>query len=359
MNGYIGRGPETGRAAQFIFAASNGQSAFSGLDGSGLTLTYTPGFILVFVNGRKVSPSNYTATDKSTITFTFGLQAGDIVEVWAFSVFSAADGLAKTQNLADVPDKIAARSILPNPGALFGCTMSTAGSSATLTVAAGYAADSTNVKLMRLASPLAKTTSSWVAGNGGGLDTGTAVNGNWYHWFVIYNPTTDTTDVLFSLSPTAPTLPSGYTLFRRIGSWPLDPSTLWYLAIQDGDRFMWGAPFQNPDFTVSSTSATLITVVGVPPGIATTAHMSIMGFGAALAPGCFYASDPALSDVAALSTGGAFTGMMYFNDVSYGSGMPYECRTNTSRQIRMRFQIAAGTVRQVTRGWTDTRGRNG
>lgn len=50
-----------------------------------------------------------------------------------------------------------------------------------------------------------------------GLDTGSIAASTWYCAFVVYNPTSQTTAGLFSLSKTSPTLPSGYTKKRFIG----------------------------------------------------------------------------------------------------------------------------------------------
>jgi len=52
----------------------------------------------------------------------------------------------------------------------------------------------------------------------GGLDTGTVATTTWYYLWIIYNPTTAITKGLFSLSNTAPTLPSGYTYYARVGA---------------------------------------------------------------------------------------------------------------------------------------------
>ena len=51
-----------------------------------------------------------------------------------------------------------------------------------------------------------------------GLDTGSEAASTWYHYFTIYNPDTDTTAGLFSISPTAPTLPAGFTFFGLVGA---------------------------------------------------------------------------------------------------------------------------------------------
>ena len=60
---------------------------------------------------------------------------------------------------------------------------------------------------------------NWTAGtNQGGLDTGTKANSTWYYCYAIYNPTTQASDFLFSASATSPTLPSGFTKVKYIGS---------------------------------------------------------------------------------------------------------------------------------------------
>jgi hypothetical protein len=60
---------------------------------------------------------------------------------------------------------------------------------------------------------------SWTAGNNqGGLDTGTKANSTWYHCYAIYNPTTQVSDFIFSVNATTPTLPSGYTKYKYLGS---------------------------------------------------------------------------------------------------------------------------------------------
>lgn len=57
-----------------------------------------------------------------------------------------------------------------------------------------------------------------------GLDAGSIASNQWYYIYVIYNPSTATIASLMSLSATAPTLPSGYTFFARVGSCRTDGS---------------------------------------------------------------------------------------------------------------------------------------
>jgi len=61
-------------------------------------------------------------------------------------------------------------------------------------------------------------TCSLIVSGVGGLDTGSEASETWYYMYVIYNPATDDTKLLFSLSTTSPTLPAGYTYFRRVSA---------------------------------------------------------------------------------------------------------------------------------------------
>lgn len=56
------------------------------------------------------------------------------------------------------------------------------------------------------------------ASGAGGLDTGSPTPSTWYYVWLIYDPSTTTADGLFSTSPTAPTMPTGYTYKRRVAA---------------------------------------------------------------------------------------------------------------------------------------------
>lgn len=136
----------------------------------------------------------------------------------------------------------------PNPASLAvyqntlaGCTLSTAGSSATMTIASGQATSSDNNTLMTLTG-LNKTTGGWAVGTGvGGLDTGSIANATWYHFYVIERLDTGVVDVVFSTSATTPTLPANYTAKRRIGAGLTDGSAHWTAFTQFGRWFFWKA----------------------------------------------------------------------------------------------------------------------
>lgn len=82
---------------------------------------------------------------------------------------------------------------------------------------------------------------AWTAGtNQGGLDTG-AIADAWFHLYVIRNPTTDVCDVLFTKTHGSPTMPSGFTQKRRIGSILRVLATFGGIRPfqQHGDYFRW------------------------------------------------------------------------------------------------------------------------
>jgi len=70
----------------------------------------------------------------------------------------------------------------------------------------------------------------------GGLDSGSEAANTWYNVFVIYNSTTQAVNALLSTSATAPTLPSGYDYWRRVGAVRNDASSNLWRTVQNGMR---------------------------------------------------------------------------------------------------------------------------
>lgn len=247
------------------------------------------------------------------------------------------------------------------PGYIFGCTMSTAGSSTTMTVAAGRVTNSTGVQSMGLLANTAKTTASWAVGTAtGGLDTGAIANSTWYHFYVIRRPDTGVVDVLFSLSATAPTLPANYTQFRGIGSGLTTGSAQWTSFLQDGDEFSWAVQTSDIAATNPGTSG-LLRALSVPPGKRVRAHLQIITTNSA-SSGAVYTvvTDPSGSDMFASAT---CTDLGTALNSAGGAGITagrVSVFTNTSRQVRHRISYSDASVStQInTLGWTDTRGGN-
>lgn len=240
---------------------------------------------------------------------------------------------------------------------LAGLTMSTAGSSATMSIAAGTCTDSTNVESMALAS-IAKTTSSWAVGTGnGGLDTGAIANSTWYHFFVIKRTDTGVTDVLISLSATAPTMPANYSYKRRIGSGKTDGSAQWVAFTQTGDEFLWTTPVA--DVSVSNTLTTsrlTSTLASVPTGVVVDAKIrpnaldASSSFEVVIQP--IFETDAAPAETAT-------PGFTMFATTGVRVTAELYVKTNTSAQIASRSNLATvDSYSIITLGWIDRRGRD-
>ena len=244
-----------------------------------------------------------------------------------------------------------------------GCTLSTAGSSATFSVAAGMAADTGNSVLINLASALSKTTSSWAVGNANGaLDTGSIANSTWYHVYLIRRTDTGVVDVLISTSASAPTMPASYTQKRRIGSMRTNGSAQWTLFVQTGDCFEWDAAVADVAATNPGTAAVSRTLT-VPTGVVVEAVFNggIYNAGSAVAGGVLF-SPLSKSDQAPTETGGTlWSSGAYAQSAAAGARSSYVAHriwTNTSAQVRSRLSASDGniTLYIATLGWRDLRG---
>lgn len=243
---------------------------------------------------------------------------------------------------------------------LAGLTMSTAGASATMTIAAGQATDSTNTAMMSLAAAINKTTSAWAVGSGsGGLDTGAIANSTWYHFYQIMRVDTGVVDVVFSTNATSPTMPANYTLFRRIGSGKTNGSAQWIAFTQDGDKYLWTVPVLDVDTTAPGTAAVSATLASVPLGLNVEA---IFNF-AAWDTGGVGAIQSIVSELTMTDAAPSTTVSPLYNLAASSNGpmaARMYVRTSTAQAIRYRVSgSGAGTTARIaTIGWIDRRGRD-
>lgn len=276
------------------------------------------------------------------------------------NVLASSSGLGKV-NFTSVPqvalvaltqDLVAA----PNyRGFLAGLTLSTAGASATFSVAAGAANNSTNLDSMVLAAALSKTTAAWVVGNAvGGLDTGAIAINTWYHAHLIKRPDTGVVDVLFSLSPTAPSMPANYTLFRRIGSMKTDGSSHWLAFTQLGDEFLWKTAIN--DTTGASSNATVVVTLTVPLGVQVWARL-VHTLGYVSGPGVVSLVSPIDigTQVAGVPTG-FFTASA--SSPLLQAQMDMTVRINTLSQLNLSMTGTGVNYFITTYGWIDHRGKD-
>ena len=85
MSGYIGNIPvPQATQTRQSFTATASQTTFN-------TAGYSVGYVDVFLNGVKLAPADYTATNGSDIILAVGAASGDILEIVAYEIFQVVD----------------------------------------------------------------------------------------------------------------------------------------------------------------------------------------------------------------------------------------------------------------------------
>lgn len=238
-------------------------------------------------------------------------------------------------------------------GYLSGLSLSTAGSSATMSISTGVCADSTNIIAITLQSAISKTTSAWAVGdNQGGLDAGSIANTTWYYFYLIRRPDTGIVDVIFSLSPTSPALPANYTQYRYIGGALTNGSGQWTSFTQVGDEFFWSTPILDKDGAGSATA--VLQTISAPRGRKLKAFFNVY---LPTAGQSIYLSSPDSADLAPSSSASPLQSLITDGVAGVVLGAQVSCWTNSSAQVRYR-NMNGNTIRIVTLGWLDLRGKD-
>lgn len=227
-------------------------------------------------------------------------------------------------------------------------------------ISKGVCCDDAQGYMMKMGAFTKSIGGTWVVGTGnGGLDTGTVAINTWYHVFIIARTDTGVVDGLISTSATSPTMPTNYTVKRRIGSIKTDGSAHILPFIQNGDEFYWaGAIPQDIALTNPGVAAITQTLASVPTGVVVKAQMNIRLGWVSTIPWPFF-SPLAVTDQAP-GTASSPYGQFFGNNLSSPAAFNYSVLTNTSAQVRLRCMGSDtnATVNAATLGWVDTRGRN-
>lgn len=219
-------------------------------------------------------------------------------------------------------------------------------------VAAGACRDSTNFINIDL---LASVTIDFTTTGANALDAGTIAASTWYHIYAIGKADGVTSAGLASTSASAPTMPSGYSYKRRIGSVLTDGASHLILFDQVWDEFLWSVPVGDVAVTNLGTTATSYTLT-VPTGVQVRARLRTdvaqASQGTAVLVSSLDEADNAPSAAAGLETNSVPVA-----GAGAGGHSVFDVRTNTSAQVRGRSSAANTTLRISTYGWFDTRGR--
>jgi hypothetical protein len=166
-----------------------------------------------------------------------------------------------------------------------------------------------------------------------------------YHFHAAWNPTTSVCQIIYSNSPTAPVLPSGFTAFRRLGAVVRIGASNWGFN-QYGQNFILKAtqPVTAPTASASPETIQLAGPVGVQVGALMTCGNVYGG-----ANGYALLSSP---DQPASTPGPQnFTTWVYSG--SQVSAAAPEVMTNTSAQIIGTLSAASISWDLSLRGWRD------
>jgi hypothetical protein len=226
-----------------------------------------------------------------------------------------------------------------------------------LDISVGECRSSDNTTDLILTSVLTKRSdAAWAAGtNQGGMDVGSKPTSGTLHVYIISNGST--VDALFSQSASAPTLPGGYTKFRRIGAVTTDGSANIRQFVQVGDRFLYKSFVKDVVSATAVTGGTLF-AISVPSGIKVNPIINI-----SVNAGIYWkVYDPDQTFAATFNPSNTNVSATDYISDSYGSDRanfhPFGVMTNTARQIG--FDVRSTATNDVfldTHGFFDNRGR--
>mgnify|MGYP003110032015 CR=1 FL=1 len=135
---YIGRSLGDGVRARYIYAATSGQTTFSGNDANGIALAYSDTLYMdVYQNGVLLKPvTDYASTTGTSVVLVTGASTDDVVEMIVYDSFAVADTVSAA-NGGSFGGAVSMASTLDVTGAITssaGATITTADNTSQLTV---------------------------------------------------------------------------------------------------------------------------------------------------------------------------------------------------------------------------------
>lgn len=231
-------------------------------------------------------------------------------------------------------------------------------SATTFQVSAGSASSDDGTQLLARTAAMSKGLGAWAAGGAGAgsLDTGTIAANTWYHVFIIRKDSTGNCDFLLSLSANSPTMPTGWTHFRRIGSILTNGSSQITPFLHLGETFMWDTPVADYNVTNPGTSEILVQLT-VPSGVNVFPICNWIVKNVTTSATELLISSP---DQANLAPSGLrnHVATAAAAAIARTNAIVRDVPTDMSRRIRARLSAsgASDAVQCVTFGWVDRRG---
>jgi len=246
---------------------------------------------------------------------------------------------------------------------LYGLTLSNNVSDATndIDVAAGACVSDDGTTLIVLSAITKRLDAAWAVGtNQGGLDTGSIANTTYHLWAISKAGGADA-DVLFSISASAPTMPTDYTKKKCIGS-IVRVSAAIKAFTQYGNYFEWVTPVVDVDAQNPGTSAVTRSIT-VPAGVKVRARVNCGIYSGTTGSVAGYVSSLDQSDTAPqVFNTATLTGQANFHGCDTGTSWnfnPVDVWTNVSTTAQIRTRIgtsgALDRIGIITQGWVDPR----
>lgn len=318
-------------------------------------------------SGNTTISGNKTLSGTTTLSGAVSV-TGSLNVALASDPVSPTDGMLWYNATSDIP-KIQVNSVTKTIATtdnvltrsyLSGLALSTAADANNdLTIAIGSCRDSTDAASLALASALTKQSdAAWAVGtNAGGMDTGTKPTSATLHIWLIKRLDTGVVDALYSISETAPTMPTNYTVKRRIGSRRTDSSGNIINMHQYGDvNYFDTVQALDVDDSAQGTTAITRTLL-VPLGLQFEAIINAMVTAASGVMAVSF-TNLDLTDTAPSITATPLSQLTVPNGAGQMASGQLRIITNTSGQIRTRSTNASTTVRIATAGWVDRRGKD-
>ena len=157
---YIGNDLSRGRSTIYHFDASGSETAITTATRPAVTISYTVGWVAVYLNGVRLHDTDFTATTGNSITGLVALSAGDAVIIEAAHTFSVSDSVPATGGTFS--GNVTHSGTVTNSGAVTNSSTTTA--TGLITANGGLETD-TNSKIIQRGEAFMKTLhNSWVLG---------------------------------------------------------------------------------------------------------------------------------------------------------------------------------------------------
>ena len=130
-------------------------SVISGVDNNSISLSYNAGYIQLFINGVMLDPSEYTATNGTSITVTAPVLSGEVVDIFAFRNSTSVNTYSQAQiNDAFLTKSSASTTYLTQSSASTTYLTQSSASTAYLTQSNGITAATASATYIPLSSPV-------------------------------------------------------------------------------------------------------------------------------------------------------------------------------------------------------------